>query len=236
MEVSGGGAMASEADRIERFTFSERAIHILLFSSLIVLSVTGLTLKYHESWLAQLIIRGEGGVLFGGTIHRFAAIMLVTTSAYHILTIMFSRREHQFFQDMMVRGKDLSDAMGLMKYNLGFRREMPPFDRFTCIEKFQYWAVGFAVVFLGLSGFILWFETPFMIVLPKWMMDLNRIIHSFEATVVFLILVVWHLYNVHLNPRVFPMNRVWLDGTVSKEDLKKDHPLQYRRLYGNDQK
>ncbi len=228
--------MANEGDRIQRFTVSERTIHILLFASLIVLSITGLTLKYHESWLAQLIIRSEGGVLFGGNIHRFAAIILVATFAYHLLTIMFSTRGHGFFQDMLVKGKDVSDAVGLVKYNLGLRPAIPPFDRFTCIEKFQYWAVGIAVVLLGLSGFILWFETPFMIVLPKWMMDLNRIIHSFEATVVFLILVVWHLYNVHLNPRVFPMSRVWLDGTVSKEDLKKDHPLEYRRLFGNDEK
>jgi len=75
-----------------------------------------------------------------------------------------------------------------------------------------------------------------MIILPKWTIDLNRIIHSFEATVVFLILVIWHLYNVHLNPRVFPMNRVWLTGMVTKEDMKKDHPLEYIRLFGDDTK
>jgi formate dehydrogenase subunit gamma len=175
-------------------------------------------------------------VLSGGKIHRLAAILLLGTFAYHILSIMFSKRGHEFFQDMMVTKKDLADSVNLVRYNLGLRREMPLFDRFTCIEKFQYWAAGVAIVFLGLSGFILWFETPFMIVLPKWMMDLNHVVHSFEATVVFLILVVWHLYNVHLNPRVFPMNRVWLSGTISKEDMKKDHPLEYARLYGDDKK
>ena len=58
--------MANEADYVERFTASERAVHILLFSSLIVLSITGLTLKYHESWLAQSIMRLEGGRAFQG--------------------------------------------------------------------------------------------------------------------------------------------------------------------------
>jgi|WetSurSiteA1Bulk_404760.scaffolds.fasta_scaffold113311_2 formate dehydrogenase subunit gamma len=224
--------MANEGDRIQRFTASERTIHVLLFASLIILSITGLTLKYHESWPAQWIIRLEGGVLFGGKIHRLAAIVLIGTFLYHILTIMFTRRGIGFFRDMMFQRKDFSDGMDLVRYNLGLRTQKPLFDRFTCIEKFQYWAVGIAIVFLGLSGFILWFETPFMIILPKWMMDLNRVIHSFEATVVFLILVVWHLYNVHLNPRVFPMNRVWLTGTVSKEDMKNDHPLEYQRRFG----
>lgn len=228
--------MTNEGDSVQRFTASERTVHILLFSSLILLSITGLTLKYHESSLARWIIKLEGGVLFGGTIHRMAALLLMVTFAYHLLSIMFGRRGHEFVQDMLFRKKDFIDGVDLIRYNLGLRKEAPRFDRFTCIEKFQYWATGLAIILLGLSGFILWFETPFMIVLPKWMMDLNHLIHSFEATVGFLVLVVWHLYNVHLNPRVFPMDRVWLSGTVSKEEMRRNHPLQYQRLFGNDEK
>jgi cytochrome b subunit of formate dehydrogenase len=228
--------MMDEGDRIQRFTASERTVHILLFSSLIILSITGLTLKYHESSLARWIIKAEGGVLFGGTIHRMAALLLMATFVYHLLSIMFGRRGHAFVQDMLFRKQDLIDCVDLIRYNLGLRKESPRFDRFTCIEKFQYWATGLAIILLGLSGFILWFETPFMIILPKWMMDLNHLIHSFEATVGFLVLVVWHLYNVHLNPRVFPMDRVWLSGTMSKEEMRRNHPLEYQRLFGNDEK
>lgn len=49
--------MADETDYVQRFTRGERAVHVLLFCSLIILSITGLTLKYHESWLAQWIIK-----------------------------------------------------------------------------------------------------------------------------------------------------------------------------------
>jgi formate dehydrogenase subunit gamma len=219
---------------IQRFTPSERVVHILLFSSLIVLSVTGLTLKYHESSFAQWLIRLEGGILVRGMIHRLAALLLICTVAYHFLSIMVTKRGHEFFHDMLFGKKDLSDFINLVKYNIGIRSEMPLFDRFTCVEKFQYWAVGFSTILLGLSGFVLWFETPFMFVFPKWTIDLNRSLHSFEATVGFLVLVVWHLYNVHLNPRVFPMSRVWLDGKISLEEMKRDHPLEYERLYGKD--
>jgi len=228
--------MMNHGDFVQRFTPSERAIHILLFSSLIILSVTGLALKYHESLLGQWFIRLEGGVLFRGKIHRIAALVLIGTFVYHLLAIVMTRRGHEFFHDMLFRRRDLTDCADLVRYNLGLRKEGPRFDRFTCIEKLQYWAAGLATILLSISGFILWFETVFMMVLPKWMMDLNRVIHSFEATVGFLVLVVWHLYNVHLNPQVFPMSRVWLTGRISKEEMRRDHPLEYEKVYGDKNK
>ena len=226
--------MANEVDSVERFSLSQRIIHILLFSALIILSITGLTLKYHESVIAQWIIKLEGGVLFRGLIHRMAAILLMAVFFYHFLSVVFTRRGHDFFHDLLFQRKDLADSAGLIKYMLGLQKSKPLFGRFTCIEKFQYCATGIAVILLSLSGIVLWFETLFMMVFPKWMIDLNRLVHSFEATVGFLVLVVWHLYNVHLNPEVFPMSRVWINGKISKEDLKKNHPLEYQRLYGDE--
>jgi formate dehydrogenase subunit gamma len=226
--------MTKVVDCVERFSVSERVVHILLFSALIILSITGLTLKYHDSAISQWIIGLEGGVLFRGKLHRIAAILLMATFFYHFLSIVFSRRGNDFFHALLFRKKDFIDSVALIKYMLGLQEEMPLFGRFTCIEKFQYCATGLAVILLGLSGFVLWFETLFMMVFPKWMIDLNHLIHSFEATVGFLVLVVWHLYNVHLNPEVFPMSRTWIDGKISKEDLKKNHPLEYKRLYGDE--
>jgi formate dehydrogenase subunit gamma len=226
--------MAKVVDYVERFSLSERVVHVLLFSALIILSITGLALKYHESTISQWVIKLEGGVLFRGMIHRTAAIVLMATFFYHFLTVVFSRRGNEFFHDMLFGKKDIIDSVALIKYMLGLEKSMPLFGRFTCIEKFQYCATGLAVILLGLSGFVLWFETLFMMVFPKWMLDLNHLVHSFEATVGFLVLVVWHLYNVHLNPEVFPMSKTWINGKISKEDLKKNHPLEYQRIYGDE--
>ncbi len=226
--------MTNRDDYIERFSVSERVVHILLFSALIILSVTGLALKYHESTIAQWIIRLEGGVLFRGKLHRIGAVILIATFVYHFLSVLFTHRGNDFFRSLLFRKKDFVDSIALIKYMLGLQKSKPLFGRFTCIEKFQYCATGLAVILLGLSGLVLWFETLFMMVFPKWMIDLNRLVHSFEATVGFLVLIVWHLYNVHLNPEVFPMSRTWINGKISKEDLKKNHPLEYQRLYGDE--
>ena len=236
MAGSGEKEMIRETDQVERFTKSERAILIFFFSSLIILTITGLTLKYHESWFAQWIMHLEGGVLLRGKVHRLAAIVLIATFLYHILSIMVTRRGHEFFQDMVFKKKDVSDCASLIRYNLNVQKDMPRYGRFTCIEKIQYFASGLAVVLLSFSGFVLWFETFFMMAMPKWMIDLTHVVHSFEATVGFLVLVVWHLYNVHLNPQVFPMSKSWITGKISIEDLQKNHPLEYERLYGKNEK
>jgi hypothetical protein len=39
-----------------------------------------------------------------------------------------------------------------------------------------------------------------------------------------------HFYNVHLKPSIFPMNWAWLNGRISVEMLKHEHPLEYEKL------
>lgn len=69
-----------------------------------------------------------------------------------------------------------------------------------------------------------------MILVPKWAVDVAQIVHSYEALLAFLAILIWHLYHVHLNPEVFPMSRVWLTGKISEQELKEHHPLEYERL------
>jgi formate dehydrogenase subunit gamma len=131
---SGEKEMAKVVDYVERFSLSQRILHILLFSALIILSITGLALKYHESMIAQWIIKVEGGVLFRGMIHRVAAVILMVTFAYHFLSVLFTRRGHDFFHSLLFGKKDFIDSVALIKYMLGLQKEMPLFGRFTCIE------------------------------------------------------------------------------------------------------
>jgi len=38
------------------------------------------------------------------------------------------------------------------------------------------------------------------------------------------------MYNVHLNPEVFPMSKVWLDGRITGKELRLLHPLEYAKI------
>ena len=45
-----------------------------------------------------------------------------------------------------------------------------------------------------------------------------------------LAIVIWHMYNVHLNPEVFPMSKIWLNGKITGHELRTLHPLEYRKI------
>jgi len=46
----------------------------------------------------------------------------------------------------------------------------------------------------------------------------------------FLAVIIWHMYNVHLNSEVFPMSKVWLNGKIAGKELCILHPLEYQKI------
>ena len=90
--------------------------------------------------------------------------------------------------------------------------------------------MGLAMMIL--TGFILWFETLSMAIMPKWVIDVTFVAHGYEDLLAFLVLFLWHMYNVHLNPSVFPMDKTWITGKISLEDLKEKHYLEYQEIEG----
>ena len=225
--------MASgEAGRttIQRFTLNERLQHLCLMLSTLVLLITGFSLLFHDVWIGRWLLWLEGGVQGRGLIHRWAAGALMAVCGYHVLTILFTERGHAQFMQMRPRGQDVRDFVRVMQWNLGRPVPRPAFDRFDYRQKFQYWAYGVASATMVLSGLALWFATEAMAVMPKWLFDLLAVLHGRESVVIFLVLFLWHLYDVHLRPEVFPMDWSWITGRISLEDLQERHPREYERL------
>ena len=218
------------AGKVIRLSLLFRLQHMMLMLLLLVLAVTGFALMYHENSLAQWIIRLEGGVHNRGIVHRVAAILLMANLVYHIFYMLFSREGKQELRQLFLTKRDLDDVLQSLRYNLGMEKEYPRFGRYGYKEKFQYWGATVGVLLIASTGFMLWAEEFSMLFFPKFILDLALIIHGYQGLMGFVLLFLWHLYNVHLHPSVFPMNPSWITGKVSAEWLREEHPLEYEKL------
>ena len=220
------------AGKVMRMSLLFRVQHLLLTVLLLVLAVTGFALMYHDNTVAQAIIRVEGGVQNRGIVHRIAAVLLMANLVYHVFYMLVSREGKAEFRDFIVTRQDVDDFLKAMRFNVGLGSEYPRLGRYGFKEKFQYWGTAIGIVLIALTGFMLWAETFSMRFFPKFILDLALIIHGYQGLLGFVLLFLWHVYNVHLHPSVFPMNPAWLTGKVSAEWVRQEHPLEYEKLKG----
>jgi cytochrome b subunit of formate dehydrogenase len=195
-----------------------------------MLVFTGMPLRYPYAVITKVLLFLEGGMAGRALLHRMAAVVLMGLCVYHLFYVLFSRRGHEDFLQMIPGRKDLGDFINTIKYYFGLSREPSKYGRFSYVEKFEYMAVAWGSVVMAATGLMLWFENTAMMILPKWALDIARVVHSYEALLAFLAIIIWHFYNVHLNPSAFPMSRIWLNGKISEEEMLRDHPLEYEEI------
>ena len=214
-------------EEVVRLSLNERLQHLALLVCVLVLMITGLALRYADTWLGQAVITLEGGMAARGVLHRAASLGLLLLWVYHAGYVVFTRRGHDQLMELMPGWQDLRDLGMVLRHNLGGGGESPRFGRFDFRQKFQYWAVALGVTAMVPTGFVLWFENQAMAALPKWVVDLARVVHSGEGLVIFLVLFIWHLYDTHLRPEVFPMDWSWLTGRITRKQWRERHPRDY---------
>jgi len=218
------------AEEFQRLSLNLRLQHGLMALSVIFLILTGLPLKFHEHGWARFLIGVFGGPDTSPIVHRVAATGLAVVAVWHMLYIVFTREGRQNFKLLLPGPKDAVDVYTQIRYYLGKTDERPRFDRFSYVEKFDYWAVYWGMVIMIGSGTLLWFTEFFLRFVPKWVTDIAKEAHSDEALLATLAIVIWHFYNVHLNPHKFPMNKTFLTGKISAREMIEEHPLEYERI------
>jgi formate dehydrogenase gamma subunit len=223
-----------QRDEIKRFNRRELTQHWVLMISLVGLALTGLALFAAETWLGRTLIALEGGIESRGDLHRFFAILLMVLTVWHFQYVVFTERGHRQLMAMKVHREDFTGFLAQLRFYLGLRSAAPEFGRFTPIQKLQYWGAAIGSLTMIVTGLVLWFHTAAMAVLPKWLFDVTTIVHGYEGLILFALLFGWHIYIVHLSPGNFPMQRTFLDGKIPIERLKREHPLEYREMFGDD--
>ena len=257
MEEIAGLALIRDDEVFLRMNLAERVQHILLIVSFSLLVVTGLPLMFYELRIFKSIFSIENAFTYRGILHRVAAIVLIVDMAWHSGYTRLTRRGRDNFKEMIPRLKDGLDAVVLFGYNVGLSRwltrkgilrkffdrhpfwmfENPPeYGRYNFIEKLEYLSVAWGSIVMILSGFFMWNVELSLKIFPLWVHDIFVIAHGYEAMLAFLAIIIWHMYNVHLNPEVFPMSKIWLNGKISGHELKTLHALEYRKILAERQK
>jgi formate dehydrogenase gamma subunit len=228
-----GAHAASLTQRyVERLTLGERIQHALLAISFFTLVYTGFALTYPEAWPFSWLARLEGGYAWRSLIHRWAAVVMIGVSLFHVAWLL-TGRGREMLRAMLPRWRDVREAGQNLAYLTGRRREPPKFDHFGYIEKAEYWALIWGTVVMSVTGIALWFENDSLRFVDKWVLDLATLVHLYEAWLAFLAILVWHMYYVVLNPDVYPMNWTWLTGRISEEQMRHEHGGEWERVFGS---
>jgi len=220
----------ANAQTFRRFSLNFRLQHIVLFVSTITLIITGIPLWCLEYPSLQGVVAAFGTIDTVRYIHRVAAIGLIVVSVYHVLYTIYTREGRREFVRLLPYPKDFVDVTKNSLYFLGLRKERPRFGRYTYYEKFDYWAVYWGCVIMIGTGVVLWFPEIAAQYFPWFSYELASEIHADEAILAALALFIWHFYNVHFNPSRFPGTFLWWHGKMSREEMLKDHSLEYEEL------
>lgn len=218
-----------------RMSLNERIQHILLAVSFMLLVLTGFMLRFPDSWwVSHIRDLSTNAFIYRGLLHRICAVVMVAVSLYHIGYVSFTKRGRQLIKDLFPRYRDLKDAIGVAKFNLGISSEKPQLDRFSYVEKAEYWALIWGTIIMTATGVIMWFDNTFIGLFTKLGFDIARTIHFYEAWLAFLSIIVWHFYFVIFNPEIYPMNVAWFKGTISEEEMAEEHPAELERIKKKD--
>jgi cytochrome b subunit of formate dehydrogenase len=218
---------ATQNPFMERMTANQRWQHLILLTSFIVLVISGFALKFPDTWFAHVLGMGER---WRGIIHRIAGVVLIGAGIYHVFYLAAAREGRRLLRDLAPGPKDLSDGLQNALYYLGLRTEKPQFGRFNYAEKAEYWALVWGTALMGLTGIMLWAKVWVGNTLARWWVDIATAVHFYEAILATLAIVVWHFYQVFLDPDVYPMNWAWWDGKMPVDHYRHEHALDAESL------
>jgi formate dehydrogenase gamma subunit len=220
------------SDYIVRFNLQQRIEHFITMVVFAVLCLTGLPQKFYMTNWAHMIVDVLGGVDNTRWIHRIAGITLAISTVVHFTNGILLMLGKKTYFSMVPTKKDFEDVIQQLKYYLGMTDHHPQYDRFTYKEKFEYWGLVIGNVIMVVTGFVLFFPVQAANLIPGQIIPAAKVAHSNEGLMAFFVITIWHIFNAHLNPDVFPFDASIFTGKVSRERYVHEHPLELARLEG----
>lgn len=218
-----------------RFPLLKRYLHGLLIVVFLGLAGTGMTLYFSKAPWAIAFAHTIGGfraILF---LHKFCAVLLTAGFLFHVGEMLYRgliKGEKGIFwgpTSLVPQPQDFVDLYRHAKWFLWLGPK-PKFDRYTYWEKFDYWAVFWGMVIIGVSGYMMWFAPFFARFVPGYMLNVALLVHGEEAILAIWFIFIIHFFNSHLRPENFPMDPVIFTGRVTEAEFREKRPLEYQRL------
>src|SRR3972149_344667 len=217
-------------DKLVRFGLWQRLEHWLLAFCFLGLVATGLPQKVNQAGASVWGIHALGGIDTARFLQRLFACVFLGESLLPVAEIGLAVARRRFKPTMVVTLQDFRDAFNMLRYSVGIIPQRPQFDRYDYRQKFEYWGIVFGAVIMIVTGLTLWFPTYVAQLLPGELVPAAKEMHSGEALLALLVIVVWHFYDVVLSPSVFPLDTGMISGVISRERLHEEHPREYIRL------
>ena len=205
-----------------------RIEHAVLMVSFILLCLTGLSLRFSGASFAATLYAWFGGPEVAPWVHRITGVIMCTLFVQHsvgLIRTMLRERKWPWQFAIFPQVQDARDLFEHLRFLLGRRPERPPGGHFTWKNKFDYFAVYWGMPVFGLSGVVLWNPEWFARVLPPVSVRIALIAHSDEALLAASVIVIWHMWNVHLRPLVFPVQWTFWNGLKDERLVQLEHGL-----------
>ncbi len=215
-----------------RFSLKQRIEHVVTMVTFVGLCATGLPQKFYASGWGQWLIGAFGGIDATRWIHRFFGVTLAISVVVHMAFALGAVASRTVRFSIAITQQDFKDAITQLRYYLGLTEEHPRYDRYDYKQKWEYWSLMVGNVIMILSGFILYYPTAAARLMPGQLIPAAKVAHSNEGLLAFLVITIWHVFNAHLHPDVFPFDASMFTGKISRERMEHEHPLELERLEG----
>jgi cytochrome b subunit of formate dehydrogenase len=209
-----------------RFSLSERIEHFIMLLSFSLLAITGLPQKFPTSPTSVGIIHAFGGIEMARQIHHINAIILLTVSIYHIISVLYRVIVLEKPINMLPLIDDFKHLFQDIAYYLGFRQHKADYGRYSYAEKAEYFAVVWGIVVMAITGFMMWNPIATARNFPGQIIPAAKAAHGGEAVLAVLAIILWHFYHVHI--RTF--NKSMFTGKLTKEQMEDEHPAELRMI------
>ncbi len=211
------------APGVVRFDRVQVIQHLVLALSFIVLVLTGFALRYQDAaWVRFLAALGLTEPA-RSTIHRFAGVLLILFSFWHVVWLLSSSRGKSAMRALLPRRKDLRDLVDNLRYHAFLSPRRARIGRYGYPAKVEYWSLVWGTALMALTGLVLWFPTIAVKLFPSWTIAASQTVHFYEAWLATLAILVWHFFFVIFHPDVYPMSWIWLTGRMPVEEIREHH-------------